>query len=174
MDVNIKFYVQMLHVDIIRSRYGAMLRKAHNTAATKLRLADDLLSRQLHFVSDGGSLLNYCDYWPQVSVSLSLCLFLSLCICLSRPLGLSLSVSISVCLPFSLCLSLSLTEVVEQCVNSSKHQFADGPAGCTPMAFTLDKASGYHKSLGLNVSVYHVDPFWSTCSVQHICSRICM
>ena len=51
--------------------------------------------------------------------------------------------------------------MVEQCVNSSKHQFADGPAGCTPMAFTLDKASSYHKSLGLNVSVYHVDPFWS-------------
>ena len=23
------------------------------------------MSRQLHYVSDGGSLLNYCDYWPQ-------------------------------------------------------------------------------------------------------------
>ena len=30
------------------------------------------------------------------------------------------------------------------------------------MAFTLAKASKYHKSLGLNVSVYHVDPFWSS------------
>jgi hypothetical protein len=102
--------------------YGAMLRKAHDMAATKLSLADDPLSRQLHFVSDGGSLLNYCDYWPQ-------------------------------------------------CVNSSKHQFADGPAGCTPMSFTLDKASNYHKSLGLNVSVYHVDPFWSSHSYSQTATQ---
>lgn len=43
--------------------YGSLLRKAHGTAQTKLTLADDPLSRQLHFVNDGGSLLNYCDYW---------------------------------------------------------------------------------------------------------------
>ena len=64
-------------------------------------------------VRTGGSLLNYCDYWPQ-------------------------------------------------CVNSSKRQFPAGPVGCTPMSFTLSTASEYHKSLGLNVSVYHVDPFWAS------------
>ena len=46
--------------------YGALLRKTHGTAQTKLPLAADPLSRQLHYVTDGGSLLNYCDYWPQV------------------------------------------------------------------------------------------------------------
>jgi hypothetical protein len=45
--------------------YGASLRKAYSTSATKLRLGADPLSRQLHYVNDGGSLLNYCDYWPQ-------------------------------------------------------------------------------------------------------------
>ena len=30
------------------------------------------------------------------------------------------------------------------------------------MSFTLSTASEYHKSLGLNVSVYHVDPFWAS------------
>ena len=85
-------------------RYGALLAKAHATRSTKLTLADDPLSRQLHAVNDGGSLLNYCDYWPQ-------------------------------------------------CVGSSSKQFPDGPSSCTPMAFTLKKASEYHKSLGLNVSL---------------------
>lgn len=47
-----------------------------------------------------------------------------------------------------------------QCKQSDGKQFPDGPAGCTPMAFTLNKVSEYHKSLGLNVSAYHVDPFW--------------
>ena len=90
--------------------YGSLLRKAHNTAQTKLTLADDPLSRQLHYVNDGGSLLNYCDYWPQ-------------------------------------------------CVNSKSKQFPDGPEGCTPMAFTINKASRYHKSLGLNVSdIITTDP----------------
>ena len=91
--------------------YGRVLQTAHSTRTTKLALADDLLSRQLHYVNDGGSLLNYCDYWPQ-------------------------------------------------CVGSKSRQFPNGPMGCTPMAFTLREASNYHKSLGLNVSVYHVDPFW--------------
>ena len=74
-------------------KYGALLRTAHGTSASKLTLADDPLSRQLHYVNDGGSLLNYCDYWPQ-------------------------------------------------CVHSKARQFPDGPTGCTPMAFTLKKASG--------------------------------
>jgi len=39
--------------------YGGLLRKLHGTAGSKLSLADDPLSRQLHYVSDGGSLLNY-------------------------------------------------------------------------------------------------------------------
>lgn len=91
--------------------FGALLRRAFGTNSTKLRLADDVLSRQLHYVNDGGSLLNYCDYWPQ-------------------------------------------------CVHSSARQFPDGPVGCTPMAFTLAKVSAYHRSLGLHVGVYHVDPFW--------------
>ena len=80
-------------------RYGALLRKAHRTAHTKLTLADDVLSSQLHYVNDGGSLLNYCDYWPQ-------------------------------------------------CLKSTSRQFPTGPVGCTPMAFTLQQASAYHKSLG--------------------------
>jgi hypothetical protein len=103
--------------------YGAMLRKAHGTQNTKLSLADDPLSRQLHYVNDGGSLLNYCDYWPQ-------------------------------------------------CMNTSTKQFPDGPVGCTPMSFTLEKASAYHKSLGLNVSVYHVDPFWSSHSYEQTANQV--
>eukprot|EP01052_Picozoa_sp_SAG31_P041355 SAG31_NODE_6249_length_2103_cov_0.889721_1_plen_242_part_00 len=35
-----------------------------------------------------------------------------------------------------------------------------GPVGCTPMSETLRAASSYHKQLELNVSVYHVDPYW--------------
>ena len=83
--------------------YGAALKKAHGTAQSKLTLADDVLNRQLHYVTDGGSLLNYCDYWPQ-------------------------------------------------CANSSH--------GCTPMASTLEAAAAYHQSIGLEVGVYHVDPYW--------------
>ncbi|CAE8598043.1 unnamed protein product, partial [Polarella glacialis] len=45
--------------------YGAFVQKVFNTARTKLSLAADVLSRQLHYVTDGGSLLNYCDYWPE-------------------------------------------------------------------------------------------------------------
>jgi hypothetical protein len=52
-------------------------------------------------VTDGGSLLNYCDYWPK-------------------------------------------------CVNAS--------GGCIPQGRTLVDAHEYHRKLGLNVSVYHVDP----------------
>lgn len=44
--------------------YGALLRRAFDTSGSKLPLAADVLSRQLHYVTDGGSLLNYCDYWP--------------------------------------------------------------------------------------------------------------
>ena len=92
--------------------YGSLLREAHNTAQTKLPLATDPLSRQLHYVTDGGSLLNYCDYYPQ-------------------------------------------------CINwTNRSQWPGGPIGCTPQSETLRAASAYHKSLNLNVSVYHVDPYW--------------
>ena len=43
--------------------YGATLRMAHGTRDTKLTLEDDPLSRAPHYTNDGGSLLNYCDYW---------------------------------------------------------------------------------------------------------------
>ena len=92
--------------------YGSLLRRAHGTARTKLPLAKDPLSRQLHYVTDGGSLLNYCDYYPQC----------------------------------------------ESWHNRS--QWPGGPIGCTPQSETLRAASAYHKSLKLNVSVYHVDPYW--------------
>lgn len=46
------------------SGYGAMLQRRHDTSESKLPLSSDPLSRQLHYVTDGGSLLNYCDYWP--------------------------------------------------------------------------------------------------------------
>eukprot|EP00912_Choanoflagellata_sp_UC4_P000323 UC4_evm4s197 len=82
--------------------WGSILQKIHGTVETKLRLSSDPLSRQLHYVTDGGSLLNYCDYWPK-------------------------------------------------CVNTNS---------CIPMAETLISVSSYHKKIGLNVSVYHVDPFW--------------
>lgn len=98
-------------VTAVAFKYGAVIRQAHGTINSKLSLSEDVLSRKLHYVNDGGSLLNYCDYWPQ-------------------------------------------------CVNPSKKQFPDGPSGCTPMAFTLKKVSQYHRHLGLNVGLYHVDPFW--------------
>ena len=59
--------------------YGSLLRHAHHTFhsssnsnsnsdarinGTKLTLVDDILNRQIHYVTDGGSLLNFCDYWP--------------------------------------------------------------------------------------------------------------
>lgn len=81
--------------------YGAFLKQSHGTAAAKLRLPADPLSRQLHYVTDGGSLLNYCDYWPKCTAS-----------------------------------------------------------HCVPMGQTLQAAHKYHRALGLNVSVYHVDPYW--------------
>ena len=86
--------------------YGSKLRRAHGTraAAAKLRLAADPLSRQLHYVTDGGSLLNYCDYWPQCSKT--------------------------------------------------------SPPSCVPQGETLRAAAAYHRAIGLNVSVYHVDPYW--------------
>ena len=49
--------------------YGNLLKTAHRTDETRLTLADDMLTRQLHFVNDGGSLLNYCDYWPQCAAN---------------------------------------------------------------------------------------------------------
>jgi hypothetical protein len=61
------------------------------------------LSRSLHYVSDGGALQNYCDYWPS-------------------------------------------------CMSST--------AGCVPMEQTLEALREYHADLRLNVSLYHLDPFW--------------
>lgn len=83
--------------------FGSLLQRLHGTHDTKLRLDADPLSRQLHYVTDGGSLLNYCDYWPSC---------------------------------------------------------AKEPAGCTPQGRTLQAVHAYHRRLGLNVSVYHVDPYW--------------
>lgn len=34
-------------------------------------------------------------------------------------------------------------------------------AGCRPEGLTLDLAAAYHRSVGLAVGVYHVDPYWS-------------
>jgi len=53
--------------------YGSLLRAAFGTRGSKLSLADDELSRVLHYVTDGGSLLNYCDYWPGCVKSLGGC-----------------------------------------------------------------------------------------------------
>ena len=48
--------------------FGALLRRlaaeTEPILSRKLNLGNDVLSRQLHYVTDGGSLLNYCDYWP--------------------------------------------------------------------------------------------------------------
>lgn len=92
--------------------YGSLLRQSHGTDKLKLPLSKDPLSRQLHYVTDGGSLLNYCDYTPQC----------------------------------------------ESWHNRS--QWPGGPIGCTPMSETFRVASEYHKRLKLNVSLYHVDPYW--------------
>ena len=55
--------------------YGASIQKAHQTAVGKLSLADDVLNRQLHYLTDAGSLLNYCDYWPgELPLTLTYCL----------------------------------------------------------------------------------------------------
>lgn len=83
--------------------YGSMLRRAFDADSSKLHLNRDVLSRQVHYVTDAGALLNYCDYWPG-------------------------------------------------CVKAK--------AGCTPQGRTLQAVSEYHVSLGLNVGVYHVDPYW--------------
>ena len=46
--------------------WGRVLRRSHGAAPTaaKLSLADDVLSRALHYETDGGAAENYCDYWP--------------------------------------------------------------------------------------------------------------
>ena len=40
--------------------WGDYLQQSHLSA--RLSLADDILSRKLHYMTDGGSALNYCDY----------------------------------------------------------------------------------------------------------------
>ena len=39
------------------------------------------------------------------------------------------------------------------------------------MAFTLGKLAEYHRTLGLNVSLYHVDPFWYSHEPLDACTR---
>jgi len=85
--------------------YGAFVRKSFNTVHSKLTLASDVLSSQVHYVTDGGALLNYCDYWPK-------------------------------------------------CLKSQ------GGKGCRPEGDVLQEANAYHKSIEVNVGVYHVDPYW--------------
>ena len=88
--------------------WGRVLRRSHGAAPTaaKLTLADDVLSRALHYETDGGAAENYCDYWPM-------------------------------------------------CTNASSPQWP-----CEPMGRTLARLDAYHRSLALNVSLYHLDPFW--------------
>lgn len=43
--------------------WGDHLQRAHSAAATRLTLSDDALSRELHYLTDGGAAENYCDYW---------------------------------------------------------------------------------------------------------------
>ncbi|KAL1528378.1 hypothetical protein AB1Y20_009729 [Prymnesium parvum] len=52
--------------------WGAHLQAAHRAAA-RLTLADDVLSRSLHYLTDGGSNANFCDYWPACAASAEGC-----------------------------------------------------------------------------------------------------
>lgn len=45
--------------------FGAHLQRARAQTRRRLTLVEDVLSSRLHYVTDGGSLLNYCDYWPR-------------------------------------------------------------------------------------------------------------
>ena len=54
--------------------WGSYLQRAHSTIRkARLTLEDDVLSRRLHYVTDGGAAENYCDYWPACINSTSAC-----------------------------------------------------------------------------------------------------
>jgi len=42
---------------------GIVLKRRHGTEAARLKLADDVLSRQLHYETDGGANYCYCNQW---------------------------------------------------------------------------------------------------------------
>ena len=107
-DYELRFaLVSRIGVTAAALSYGSHVKSAGEAAAAdrKLTLADDVLSSRLHYVTDGGALENYCDYWPA-------------------------------------------------CTHSN------GSRACVPMHTTLAALKAYHAKLALNVSLYHLDPFW--------------